>query len=86
MKAATTTNNATPVDPPLWHTRSAEWCFKELRSSPQGLTDAEVEKRHASHGYNRLPLKAKKPAIVRFLLQVRVDIFIVTFYISCIVS
>ena len=42
-----------------------------LRTSPEGLSDADAQLRLAEHGPNQLPEPAGRPALVRFLLQFR---------------
>jgi magnesium-transporting ATPase (P-type) len=42
-----------------------------LRTSAEGLSDADAQLRLAEHGPNQLPEPAGRPALVRFLLQFR---------------
>jgi P-type Ca2+ transporter type 2C len=57
---------------PPWHSLTAAQVASELRSDPaQGLTDAEVARRLAERGPNRLAEKPPRPAWRKFLDQFR---------------
>jgi len=64
---------------------SIEKIFKEFRSSIQGLSQEEVEKRIAQYGYNELQEKKKVPAWVLFLNQFK-DIMIVILLVAAVLS
>jgi len=52
-----------------WHAISTEEIFKILKTSPQGLTEDEVNNRTKEYGYNELDTKKATPTIVLFLRQ-----------------
>lgn len=64
---------------------SIEFIFNELKSSRQGLTHDEAEKRITQYGYNELQEKKKIPAWVLFLNQFK-DIMIIILLIAAILS
>ncbi len=57
---------STPED---WHRRSAEEALAALKVGREGLSAAEVSRRRAEHGPNRLPEAPKRSAWLRFLMQ-----------------
>ncbi|GGY41651.1 carbonate dehydratase [Bacterioplanes sanyensis] len=52
-----------------WHSVSADTAIKNLDSSVCGLNQADIEKRQAQYGVNRLPQAARKHVVVRFLMH-----------------
>ncbi len=75
----------------LFHNRSADDALKELSTSLKGLSHAEVEKRTAQYGENRLREKKKKTSLQRFLDQFK-DVMIlillaaaaISFVVACV--
>ena len=75
----------------LFHNRSADDALKELSTSLKGLSQAEVEKRTAQYGENRLREKKKKSSLQRFLDQFK-DVMIlillaaaaISFVVACV--
>ncbi|WP_199254019.1 cation-translocating P-type ATPase [Mycolicibacterium mengxianglii] len=53
----------------LAHAQSRAEILEALRTTPEGLSDAEAAARLATEGPNRLPQPRRRPAIVRFLAQ-----------------
>ncbi len=53
----------------LWHNISVEAVFSSLQSRNDGLSEAEVQKRLKSYGFNRLPESKRRSVWVRFLLH-----------------
>lgn len=49
--------------------KSTDEALQELKSSPQGLSSQEAERRLAEHGKNKLAEGKKTPPIVRFFQQ-----------------
>ncbi|MGN6436545.1 MAG: cation-translocating P-type ATPase [Agriterribacter sp.] len=68
-----------------WHTITAEEALANVKSSEQGLSDAEVQKRQEEHGRNELTAKKKTPAIVFFLRQFK-DIMILVLVAAAVIS
>lgn len=68
-----------------WHTISSEEILTNVKSSIEGLDDAEVQKRQEEHGRNELTAKKKTPAIVFFLRQFK-DIMILVLVAAAIIS
>jgi magnesium-transporting ATPase (P-type) len=56
-------------NPQTWHDLSPEQALSELESTPDGLSDAEVDQRRAKYGPNRLPEPPRRSLLMRFLLQ-----------------
>jgi magnesium-transporting ATPase (P-type) len=56
-------------NPQTWHDLSPEQALSELESTPDGLSDAEVNQRRAKYGPNRLPEPPRRSLLMRFLLQ-----------------
>ena len=54
-----------------WHSVSIESAFRELGSSPSGLSLNQVQASLLKHGYNELAEKKKDPWYVLFLEQFR---------------
>ncbi|NWF38104.1 cation-transporting P-type ATPase [Mariprofundus sp. NF] len=54
---------------PLWHHHESDAVFKQLESSAEGLSSAQVEQRLEQHGPNRLKPQEKQSPLTRFLLQ-----------------
>jgi len=52
-----------------WHSISANVALEDLKSSVDGLTQAEAETRFVKYGANRLPQAARRNAFVRFILH-----------------
>ncbi|MCH9761238.1 MAG: cation-transporting P-type ATPase [Actinomycetia bacterium] len=48
---------------------SASEVLAQVGASDQGLTEAEVQRRRAAHGFNRLPSPKRRGPLVRLLLQ-----------------
>ena len=65
--------------------QSAEEVFKEVNSSPKGLTSAEAEKRLAENGKNKLE-EGKKKSLARRLLEQFTDPMIIILIAAAIVS
>ena len=65
--------------------QSAEEVFKEVNSSPAGLTSAEAEKRLAENGKNKLE-EGKKKSLARRLLEQFTDPMIIILIAAAIVS
>ncbi|MBX3635221.1 MAG: cation-transporting P-type ATPase [Rubrivivax sp.] len=57
------------ADASAWHASSAPDALQALRSTPQGLDAAEVARRLAEHGPNRLPEVAPPSVLERLLRQ-----------------
>jgi calcium-translocating P-type ATPase len=57
-----------PGGAPAWHARSAEAVLQALDAGPHGLTAAEVARRLAEHGPNRLA-EAAPPSVLERLLR-----------------
>jgi magnesium-transporting ATPase (P-type) len=55
--------------PELWHTLTPDEALQSVAASAAGLSAAEVQRRLAASGPNRLPEPPRTPALVRFLLQ-----------------
>ena len=56
-------------DPMHFHAESIDKVWHNLGCSEEGLSSAEVEKRQAFHGLNRLPAPPKRSPLVRFVAQ-----------------
>jgi len=54
-----------------WHTLDADSVLQELQSSGSGLGSVDAAERLTLHGANRLPEKAERGVLVRFLLHFR---------------
>ena len=52
-----------------WHGSTAKAALRQLDSSLSGLSQSEAEARLEKHGANRLPVKGRRSAFVRFLLH-----------------
>lgn len=52
-----------------FHHLTVQQTLESVRSSADGLTQAEAENRLLSDGKNELTVKKKKPAVVKFLMQ-----------------
>lgn len=52
-----------------WHTMQPDEVLDALGASRSGLTDSEVERRRAVHGWNRLAAVRKQSALVPFIRQ-----------------
>jgi magnesium-transporting ATPase (P-type) len=55
--------------PPAWHAQPTDEVQRQLQSGPGGLADAEVQRRLALHGPNRLAPPQRRGPLLRFLLQ-----------------
>jgi magnesium-transporting ATPase (P-type) len=55
--------------PQAWHAQTAEAAAAQLNASPQGLDAAEVSRRIARFGPNRMPTPQRRGPLMRFLLQ-----------------
>jgi magnesium-transporting ATPase (P-type) len=58
-----------PVPRAVWHALAPAKVQRELESGPAGLTDAEVRRRLALHGHNRLAPPGRRGPLLRFVLQ-----------------
>jgi Mg2+-importing ATPase len=58
------------VEKPFWSIPSSE-LFEQLKTTPEGLTNDEVQRRLSSYGYNRLQEKKKTDALTLLLNQFR---------------
>jgi len=58
-----------PAVSPEWHTLSPDEVLKALGASPGGLSDAEVRRRLARYGYNRLAPPERRGPLTRLALQ-----------------
>jgi len=54
-----------------WHTLDADSVLQELKTSGAGLGSGDAAERLKLHGANRLPEKARRSVIIRFLLHFR---------------
>ncbi|WP_374763490.1 cation-transporting P-type ATPase [Yunchengibacter salinarum] len=54
---------------PPWHTLSASETLDKLDTGAEGLSHADATARLAAHGPNRLPLAARRSALLRFLMH-----------------
>lgn len=54
-----------------WHTLEADNVLQELKTSSAGLGDGVAKERLMLHGPNRLPEKARRGMLIRFLLHFR---------------
>lgn len=52
-----------------WHSLPTKTVLENLKCSTEGLTQNEAETRFVTYGANRLPLAARRNALVRFLLH-----------------
>ena len=52
-----------------WHTLSPDEALQAVAATPDGLSTAEVQRRLAASGPNRLPEPPRTSALMRFLLQ-----------------
>jgi len=55
--------------PPAWHAQPIDEVQRQLQSGPGGLADAEVQRRLALYGPNRLAPPQRRGPLLRFLLQ-----------------
>ena len=55
--------------PDTWHALSTGEVQQQLQSEPAGLGDAEVQRRRALHGPNRLAPPRRRGPLLRFVLQ-----------------
>ena len=55
--------------PDTWHALSTDEVQQQLQSEPAGLGDAEVQRRRALHGPNRLAPPRRRGPLLRFVLQ-----------------
>lgn len=60
---------ASSSQPPPWHTLEAEQILQALDTTPEGLNEAEVTRRLALYGPNRLRPPKQRGPLLRFLLQ-----------------
>ncbi|PKO64126.1 MAG: carbonate dehydratase [Betaproteobacteria bacterium HGW-Betaproteobacteria-16] len=58
-----------PQIPENWHTQSIESVLDKLSTSSKGLDEAEVQKRLAQYGPNRLAPPKRRGPLLRFLMQ-----------------
>ena len=61
-------DRATPP-PPAWHAQPTDEVQRQLQAHTGGLSDAEVQRRLAQHGPNRLAPPKRRGPLLRFLLQ-----------------
>ena len=52
-----------------WHALDAGAALAAMRSGADGLTEDEASRRLVTFGFNRLPTKAERSALLRFALQ-----------------
>ena len=62
-------DNAAAPPPPAWHAQPTDEVRRQLRSDAGGLGDAEVQRRLAQYGPNRLAPPKRRGPLLRFLLQ-----------------
>lgn len=53
----------------LWHSRTPGEIFRQLETSPRGLSEKQVNYRIKEHGFNEISKKKKTPRIFIFLKQ-----------------
>ena len=63
------TTPAPSPSPDSWHALDADEVQHRLQSGPAGLSDAEVQRRRARHGPNRLAPPKRRGPLLRFVLQ-----------------
>ncbi len=68
-----------------WYKQSAEEVLTATKSSLQGLSSSEAERRLSEHGPNELTAKKKTPAIIYFLRQFK-DIMILVLVAAAVIS
>ncbi len=68
-----------------WHQKSEDGVFEELKTSHQGLSSEEVQKRLKQYGSNELTEKKKKTPFMMFLDQFR-DFMILVLIGAAIIS
>ena len=56
-------------DPTAWHSQTVDEVLRDLEAAADGLDDAGAAQRLERHGYNRLPARAGRGPVQRFLLQ-----------------
>jgi magnesium-transporting ATPase (P-type) len=66
-QAASRSTSIPPSEP--WHGQGSEQVEQQLQSAANGLTDAEVRRRLAVHGPNRLAEVRRRGPLLRFILQ-----------------
>ena len=65
-----TSDAASRVDPDIsWHDRAAAEAMERFEAVPDGLTDAEADRRRGLYGPNRLPEPKRQGPLIRFLRQ-----------------
>jgi len=62
-------DHATAPPPPAWHAQPADEVQRQLQADAGGLSDAEVQRRLALHGPNRLAPPKRRGPLLRFMLQ-----------------
>lgn len=62
-------NRQRPVEQKPWHSIGFEQVLVEFGSSPQGLSQTEVDARQQRYGFNRLPESQPRSAWIRFIAQ-----------------
>ncbi|MFC2972315.1 cation-transporting P-type ATPase [Azotobacter bryophylli] len=65
-----------------WHAQPAQASLVQLRSSRDGLSSSEAERRLQEHGPNRLPQRRRTHPVKRFLLQFH-NVLIYVLLASC---
>ena len=65
--------------------QKAEDVFASVKSSAQGLTAAEAQKRLAEHGENKLQ-EGKKKSLIRRLLEQFTDPMIIILIVAAVIS
>ena len=55
--------------PPAWHVKSVDEVQRQLQAGALGLDEAEVQRRLALHGPNRLAPPKRRGPLLRFMLQ-----------------
>ena len=76
--------DTTPTDT-NWYQISADAALEQLESSREGLSEAEVEERHASFGPNELEDRGGRSSLRIFLTQFR-DLFTAILIVAAVVS
>src|SRR5208282_701662 len=67
------------VEKPFWSIPSSE-LFEQLKTTPEGLTNDEVQRRLSSYGYNRLQVKKKTDVLTLFLNQFRSPLVLILLF------
>jgi len=68
-----------------WHSVDTEAVFKSLETTPEGLSNQEINSRLEKYGPNRLPEPKRTGPLVRFLLQFH-NVLIYVLMVACVVT